>query len=197
MVKQRRTASIERKTTETSISVQLNLDGSGKSDISTQVPFLDHMLQQLVYHSRLDAHILCQGDKEIDAHHSVEDTGISLGKAFISALGDKKDITRYGFAYAPLDEALSRAVVDISGRSGLFLHARWTAAKVGNFDTQLIQEFFQGFVNHSKISLHLDCLYGINCHHQIESLFKACALALKTAIARQTGTGIPSTKGVL
>lgn len=195
MAKQGRTASIKRKTNETSISVELNLDGSGENVVGTEVPFLDHMLQQLFCHSRVDAKIRCQGDKEIDAHHLVEDSGIVIGKALAEALGKKTGIVRYGFAYAPLDEALSRAVVDISGRPSLCLRAEWTAARVGDFDTQLVREFFQGFVNHSTISLQLDCLYGINCHHQIESLFKAFALALRMAIAPQAG--VPSTKGSL
>jgi len=195
MVKQERTASVERKTKETSISIQLNLDGNGKNTISTQVPFLDHMLQQLSHHSRIDAQIRCQGDKEVDDHHLVEDTGIGFGTAICQALGEKTAIARYGFAYAPLDEALSRAVVDISNRPLLCLRVEWTSDRVGDFDTQLVQEFFRGFVNHSGITLHLDCLNGINCHHQIESLFKAFALALRVAITTQAG--IPSTKGKL
>ncbi len=195
MAKQERTILVERETKETNIEVGLNLDGSGKNTISTQVPFLDHMLQQLSHHSLIDAQISCQGDKEVDDHHLVEDTGIGLGIAIGKALGDKTSIVRYGFAYAPLDEALSRAVVDISNRPLLCLRAEWTSDRVGDFDTQLVREFFRGFVNHSETTLHLDCLNGINCHHQIESLFKAFALALRMAIRPQAG--IPSTKGRL
>ena len=192
-----RKARIERKTAETAIKLTLDLDGSGKTQLKTGIPFLEHLFQQLAKHGGLDLTITCQGDLDIDAHHSVEDLGIVLGQALTLILQDKRGIARYGHAYAPLDEALSRAVVDISGRPGLFLRAKWSAARVGSFDAQLVREFFQGLANHANITLHLDCLYGINCHHQIESLFKAFALALKQALRLTGRQDYPSTKGVL
>ena len=192
-----RTARISRKTAETEILLKLNADGSGETQFATGIPFLEHLLHQLARHGGLDLEVSCKGDLEIDAHHSTEDIGIVMGQALAQILADKTGITRYGYAYAPLDEALSRAVVDLSGRPGLFLRVDWTAERIGVFDTQLVREFFQGMVNHAGITLHLDCLTGINCHHQAESLFKACALALKQALQRGEGKGIPSTKRVL
>lgn len=192
-----RKAQIVRKTAETDIKLTLDLDGSGEAQLRTGIPFLEHLLSQLAKHGGLNLTITCKGDLDIDAHHSVEDLGIVLGQAVALLLKDKRGITRYGHAYAPLDEALSRAVVDVSGRSGLFLRANWSAARVGSFDAQLVREFFQGFVNHARITLHLECLYGVNCHHQIESVFKAFALALKQALRLSGRQDYPSTKGVL
>ncbi len=189
----------ERKTNETDIAVSLELYGSGKAEIETGVPFLDHMLDQIARHGLMDISIKCDGDNEIDDHHTVEDVGITFGQAFFDAVGDKKGLTRYGHAYVPLDEALSRVVIDLSGRPGLDLGVKFTRDRVGTFDLDLIREFFQGFVNHALVTLHIDNLKGINSHHQAETVFKAFGRALRMAVApdeRQANT-IPSTKGSL
>ena len=189
----------ERKTNETDIKLSLELYGIGKANIDTGVPFLDHMLDQIARHGLMDITISCKGDTEIDDHHTVEDVGITLGKAFSDAVGDKKGLTRYGHSYVPLDEALSRVVIDLSGRPGLELGVKFTRDRVGSFDLDLIREFFQGFVNHSLVTLHIDNLKGINSHHQAETVFKAFGRALRMATTpdeRQSGV-IPSTKGSL
>ena len=189
----------ERKTNETDIKVSLELYGVGRANIDTDVPFLDHMLDQIARHGLMDLSIACKGDTDIDDHHTVEDIGITLGQAFFEAVGDKKGLTRYGYAYVPLDEALSRVVIDLSGRPGLDLGVKFTRDRVGTFDLDLIREFFQGFVNHSLITLHIDNLKGINSHHQAETVFKAFGRALRMAITpdeRQSDV-IPSTKGSL
>jgi len=189
----------ERKTNETEISVSLELYGSGKAKINTGVPFLDHMLDQIARHGLMDLSIKCDGDNEIDDHHTVEDVGITIGQAFFDAVGDKKGLTRYGHAYVPLDEALSRVVVDLSGRPGLDLGVEFTRDRVGSFDLDLIREFFQGFVNHALVTLHIDNLKGVNSHHQAETVFKAFGRALRMAVTpdeRQANI-IPSTKGSL
>lgn len=189
----------ERKTNETDIKVSLELYGIGKANIDTGVPFLDHMLDQIARHGLMDITISCKGDTDIDDHHTVEDVGITLGKAFSDAVGDKKGLTRYGHSYVPLDEALSRVVIDLSGRPGLELGVKYTRDRVGSFDLDLIREFFQGFVNHSLVTLHIDNLKGINSHHQAETVFKAFGRALRMATTpdeRQSGV-IPSTKGSL
>jgi len=189
----------ERKTNETDIKISLELYGVGNSKIETGVPFLDHMLDQIARHGLMDLTIDCKGDNEIDDHHTVEDIGITLGQAFFEAVGDKKGLTRYGHAYVPLDEALSRVVVDLSGRPGLDLGVKFTRDRVGSFDLDLIREFFQGFVNHSLVTLHIDNLKGINSHHQAETVFKAFGRALRMASTpdeRQSNV-IPSTKGSL
>ena len=189
----------ERKTNETDIKISLELYGVGNSKIETGVPFLDHMLDQIASHGLMDLTIDCKGDNEIDDHHTVEDIGITLGQAFFEAVGDKKGLTRYGHAYVTLDEALSRVVVDLSGRPGLYLGVKFTRDRVGSFDLDLIREFFQGFVNHSLVTLHIDNLKGINSHHQAETVFKAFGRALRMAITtdeRQSNI-IPSTKGSL
>jgi len=194
-----RTAEIIRNTNETRIRVAINLDGTGLQKLNTGVPFLDHMLDQIARHGLIDLDIECVGDLHIDAHHSVEDTGITLGMAFAKAIGDKKGIRRYGHAYVPLDEALSRVVIDFSGRPGLEMHVPWKRAMIGSFDVDLAHEFFQGFVNHALVSLHIDNLRGENAHHQCETVFKAFGRALRMATeldARSAGT-IPSTKGSL
>lgn len=194
-----RCASIERITSETQIWVQINLDGQGKGVFDTGVPFLDHMLDQIARHGLIDLDIRAKGDLHIDAHHTVEDIGISLGQAFAKALADKKGINRYGHAYVPLDEALSRVVIDFSGRPGLVFEVPFTRARIGDFDVDLFYEFFQGFVNHAQVSLHVDNLRGRNSHHQIETVFKAFGRALRMAITpdpRMAGI-IPSTKGSL
>jgi imidazoleglycerol-phosphate dehydratase len=194
-----RTASITRNTNETQIRVAINLDGTGQQKLNTGVPFLDHMLDQIARHGLIDLDIECIGDLHIDAHHSVEDTGITLGMAVAKAIGDKKGIRRYGHAYVPLDEALSRVVLDFSGRPGLEMHVPWKRSMIGNFDVDLAHEFFQGFVNHALVSLHIDNLRGENAHHQCETVFKAFGRALRMAAeldARSAGT-IPSTKGSL
>jgi len=194
-----RTARIDRKTAETEIVVEIDLDGSGRADLATGVPFLDHMLDQLARHGMLDLTVRAKGDLHIDAHHTVEDIGITLGQAFKSAVGDKKGVVRYGHAYVPLDEALSRAVIDLSGRPGLEFHVPFTRAMIGTFDVDLTHEFFQGFVNHALVTLHVDNLRGDNAHHQCETVFKAFARALRMAVSRdpRAGTAIPSTKGTL
>jgi imidazoleglycerol-phosphate dehydratase len=194
-----RQATVVRNTNETKITATVNLDGSGKGTLATGMPFLDHMLDQIVRHGLIDLDIRCEGDLHIDDHHSAEDTGITLGQAFAQALGDKKGIRRYGHAYVPLDEALSRVVVDISGRPGLEFHVDYTRARVGDFDVDLFYEFFQGFVNHAGVTLHIDNLRGRNTHHQIETVFKAFARALRAAVEpdpRMQGV-MPSTKGSL
>ena len=189
----------QRKTNETDISVSLELYGTGKADIQTGVPFLDHMLDQIARHGLMDLSIKCDGDTEIDDHHTVEDIGITIGQAFFEAVGDKKGLTRYGHAYVPLDEALSRVVVDLSGRPGLDLGVKFTRDRVGTFDVDLIREFFQGFVNHALLTLHIDNMKGVNSHHQAETVFKAFGRALRMAVTpdeRQVNV-IPSTKGSL
>ena len=172
----------QRKTNETDISVSLELYGTGKADIQTGVPFLDHMLDQIARHGLMDLSIKCDGDTEIDDHHTVEDIGITIGQAFFEAVGDKKGLTRYGHAYVPLDEALSRVVVDLSGRPGLDLGVKFTRDRVGTFDVDLIREFFQGFVNHALVTLHIDNMKGVNSHHQAETVFKAFGRALRMAV---------------
>jgi imidazoleglycerol-phosphate dehydratase len=192
-------AKVSRDTLETQITVEVNLDGTGKADFETGVPFLDHMLDQISRHGLIDISVKANGDTEIDDHHTVEDIGITIGQAFKDALGDKKGIRRYGHAYVPLDEALSRVVVDFSGRPGLEMFVDFCRPRVGNFDVDLTYEFFQGFVNHADISLHIDNIRGSNTHHQIETIFKAFGRALRMAIEldpRMPGL-MPSTKGTL
>jgi len=194
-----RQAQVNRNTLETRIDLNVNLDGTGKSTLATGVPFLDHMLDQVARHGMIDMEITAKGDLHIDAHHTVEDIGITLGQAFTQAAGDKKGLRRYGHAYVPLDEALSRVVVDLSGRPGMAFNVEFTRARIGEFDVDLIKEFFQGFVNHALITLHIDNLSGSNAHHQAETVFKAFGRALRQAIEadpRAAGT-IPSTKGSL
>src|SRR5437764_270707 len=194
-----RTAKVERKTAETTITVAVNWDGSGKTVLATGVPFLDHMLDQVSRHSLIDLDIRAEGDLHIDAHHTVEDVGITLGQAVKQALGDKKGIRRFGHAYVPLDEALSRVVLDLSGRPGLEYHVPFTRALIGTFDVDLVHEFFQGFVNHALATLHIDNLRGDNAHHQAETVFKAFARALRMAVELDPRGGgkVPSTKGAL
>lgn len=194
-----RTAQVTRNTLETQIAVSLNLDGSGVSKLDTGVPFLDHMLDQIARHGLIDLDIQAKGDLHIDAHHTVEDTGITLGQAFAQALGDKKGIRRYGHAYVPLDEALSRVVIDLSGRPGLEYHVDYTRARIGEFDVDLFLEFFRGFINHAGVTLHIDNLRGINAHHQAETIFKAFGRALRMAVEADARMGdvLPSTKGAL
>ena len=194
-----RTAEIQRDTRETQVFVAVDLDGSGAAKLSSGIPFLDHMLDQLARHGGLDLTVRAKGDLEIDAHHTVEDIGITLGMAVGKALGDKKGIRRYGHAYVPLDEALSRAVVDFSGRPGLEYHVDFSRARVGEFDVDLMHEFFQGFVNHALATVHIDNLRGDNAHHQCETVFKAFARALRMALeADPKAAGVvPSTKGSL
>lgn len=194
-----RRASISRDTLETQISVELNLDGSGQSEFDTGVPFLEHMLDQIARHGMMDLKVHARGDLHIDAHHTVEDIGITLGQAFAAALGDKAGIQRYGHAYVPLDEALSRVVIDFSGRPGLTFEVPFTRAVIGNFDVDLTFEFFQGFVNHALVTLHIDNLRGHNAHHQAETVFKAFGRALRMATARDPALAgrAASTKGVL
>ncbi len=194
-----RTANVTRNTAETQISVALNLDGTGKARLETGVPFLDHMLDQIARHGLVDLEVTAKGDLHIDAHHTVEDIGITLGQAVAKAVGDRKGIRRFGHAYVPLDEALSRVVIDFSGRPGLEFHVPFTRALIGEFDVDLVHEFFQGFVNHALVTLHVDNLRGENAHHQCETVFKAFARALRMAVEadpRAAGT-IPSTKGTL
>jgi imidazoleglycerol-phosphate dehydratase len=194
-----RKATVERNTLETQITVTVNLDGSGRTQFETGVPFLEHMLDQVARHGMVDLAVKAVGDLHIDDHHTVEDIGITLGQAFARAMGDKKGIFRYGHAYVPLDEALSRVVIDFSGRPGLEYHVPFTRATVGGFDVDLFLEFFQGFVNHAQVTLHIDNLRGDNSHHQAETVFKAFGRALRMALAqdpRMAGV-TPSTKGVL
>ena len=194
-----RSADVTRKTAETNIRVAVNLDGTGQSRLATGIGFLDHMIDQIARHGLIDLDIQCEGDLHIDGHHTVEDIGITLGQAFAKAVGDKKGIRRYGHAYVPLDEALSRVVIDFSGRPGLHMDVQFTAGMIGALDTQLVYEFFQGFVNHAGVTLHIDNLKGVNAHHQCETIFKAFARALRAALEldpRAMGV-IPSTKGSL
>ena len=194
-----RSAEVERNTKETQIRVKLNLDGKGVAKLATGLPFLEHMLDQVARHGMLDLEIEAKGDLHIDAHHTVEDIGITLGQAFVKALGDKAGIRRFGHAYVPLDEALSRVVIDFSGRPGLEYHVPFTRALIGEFDVDLVHEFFQGFVNHAQVTLHVDNLRGDNAHHQCETIFKAFARALRMASERDLRTqgAVPSTKGSL
>ncbi len=195
-----RAAEVRRDTAETQIRVALNLDGAGTRKLDSGLPFLDHMLDQIARHGLIDLEIHANGDLEIDAHHTVEDIGITLGQAFAKAIGEKRGVRRYGHAYVPLDEALSRVVVDLSGRPGLEFGVQWKRGVVGSFDLDLIHEFFQGFVNHAQVTLHIDNLKGENAHHQCETVFKAFARALRMAVEhdpRLAGDAIPSTKGSL
>lgn len=194
-----RTAEVVRHTAETHVRVALNLDGTGQSRLQTGIGFFDHMLDQIARHALVDLDIEATGDLHIDGHHTVEDVGITLGQAVAAAIGDKKGIRRYGHAYVPLDEALSRVVMDFSGRPGLIMDVPFTSGMIGTLDTQLVREFFQGFVNHALVSLHIDNLKGCNAHHQAESVFKAFARALRAAVERDARIAgiIPSTKGTL
>jgi imidazoleglycerol-phosphate dehydratase len=194
-----RSAAVTRKTAETGIRVSVNLDGTGSAKLATGVPFLDHMLDQVARHGLIDLEVDAKGDLHIDAHHTVEDIGITLGQAVAKAVGDKKGIRRFGHAYVPLDEALSRVVIDFSGRPGLEFHVAFVRARIGEFDVDLVHEFFQGFVNHAQVTLHVDNLRGANAHHQAETVFKAFARALRMAVEpdpRAAGA-VPSTKGTL
>ncbi|WP_130538338.1 imidazoleglycerol-phosphate dehydratase HisB [Thiomicrorhabdus indica] len=194
-----RTATVERNTLETKIKISVNLDGEGTAKFDTGVPFFEHMLEQIARHGMMDIEINADGDLHIDDHHTVEDVGITLGQAIAQAIGDKKGITRYGHAYVPLDEALSRVVIDLSGRPGLEFHCDFTREQIGSFETQLVLEFFQGFVNHANATLHIDNIRGYNAHHQAETIFKAFGRALRMALsedARMAGK-MPSTKGSL
>lgn len=194
-----RTASVERDTLETQIKIEVNLDGTGKCQLDTGVPFLEHMLDQVARHGLIDMTIVARGDLHIDAHHTVEDIGITLGQAVSKALGDKKGIVRYGHAYVPLDEALSRVVIDFSGRPGLEYNAEYPRSMIGEFDVDLLHEFFQGFVNHANVTLHIDSLRGSNSHHIAETIFKAFGRAVRMALTadpRMAGV-MPSTKGSL
>ena len=194
-----RTATVVRNTLETQISVTVNLDGTGSAQLNTGVPFLDHMLDQIARHGLIDLEITAKGDLHIDAHHTVEDVGITFGQAFARALDDKKGIRRYGHAYVPLDEALSRVVIDLSGRPGIEYHVDYTRARIGDFDVDLFLEFFRGFVNHAGVTLHIDNLRGINAHHQAETVFKAFGRAMRMAVEPDARLGdvLPSTKGAL
>ena len=194
-----RSARVERNTLETQITVALNLDGIGKSDFDTGIPFLEHMLEQISRHGLIDLEINASGDLHIDAHHTVEDIGITLGQALVKAVGDKKGIRRYGHAYVPLDEALSRVVIDLSGRPGLEFHVDFTRGMIGAFDVDLFHEFFQGLVNHAAMTVHIDNLRGTNAHHQAETVFKAFGRALRIALEPDPRLGdvVPSTKGSL
>ncbi|MBU6467668.1 MAG: imidazoleglycerol-phosphate dehydratase HisB [Betaproteobacteria bacterium] len=194
-----RTAEVKRNTLETQVSVQINLDGQGNANLNTGIAFLDHMLDQVARHGLIDLSVQCQGDLHIDAHHTVEDIGITIGQALAQALGSKQGLRRYGFAMVPLDESLSRVVVDLSGRPGLFFDVPFTRARIGDFDVDLFFEFFQGFVNHAQITLHIDNLKGRNAHHQAETLFKAFGRALRMATEHDPRIAgvIPSTKGAL
>jgi imidazoleglycerol-phosphate dehydratase len=194
-----RQVDVTRNTSETQIQIALNLDGTGKAELASGVPFLDHMLDQIARHGMIDLKVIAKGDTHIDDHHTVEDVGITLGQAIAKAVGDKAGITRYGHSYVPLDETLSRVVIDFSGRPGLEFHVPFTRARVGDFDVDLSIEFFRGFVNHAGVTLHIDNLRGINAHHQIETVFKAFGRALRMAVTpdpRAAGQ-VPSTKGSL
>ncbi len=193
-----RSAKVERNTLETQITVTVNLDGQGSANFQTGLPFLDHMLDQIARHGLIDLDIQANGDLHIDAHHTVEDIGITMGQAFAKAWGDKKGLRRYGHAYVPLDEALSRVVIDLSGRPGLEMDCQFSRASIGGFDVDLFYEFFQGFVNHGMVTLHIDNLKGRNAHHQAETIFKAFGRALRMAVEKDPRTNaMPSTKGVL
>ena len=193
-----RTASVSRDTLETRIRLSLNLDGSGKSALQSGLPFFDHMLDQVARHGLIDLELEAEGDLAVDAHHTVEDVGIAFGQAIAQAVGDKHGIARYGHAYVPLDEALSRVVLDFSGRPGLTYAINFARARIGSFDVDLLHEFFQGFANHARVTLHIDCLRGNNAHHQAETAFKAFGRALRMALAAdQRSNAIPSTKGTL
>ena len=194
-----RQVDVTRNTSETQIQITLNLDGTGKAELASGVPFLDHMLDQIARHGMIDLKVVAKGDTHIDDHHTVEDVGITLGQAIAKAVGDKAGITRYGHSYVPLDETLSRVVIDFSGRPGLEFHVPFTRARVGDFDVDLSIEFFRGFVNHAGVTLHIDNLRGVNAHHQIETVFKAFGRALRMALTpdpRAAGQ-VPSTKGSL
>jgi imidazoleglycerol-phosphate dehydratase len=195
----KRTAKVTRKTLETNISVEINIDGSGKSDLNSGIGFLDHMMEQISRHGLFDITVKAEGDLHIDSHHTVEDIGITLGQAFLKAMGDKLGIRRYGHAYVPLDEAMSRVVLDISGRPGLEFNAEFTRARIGDFDVDLFHEFFQGFTNHANVTLHIDNLKGENSHHQAETIFKAFGRALRIAVEHDEKIKgeTPSTKGSL
>jgi imidazoleglycerol-phosphate dehydratase len=195
----KRTAKVTRKTLETNISVEINIDGSGKSDLNSGIGFLDHMMEQISRHGLFDITVKAEGDLHIDFHHTVEDIGITLGQAFLKAMGDKLGIRRYGHAYVPLDEAMSRVVLDISGRPGLEFNAEFTRARIGDFDVDLFHEFFQGFTNHANVTLHIDNLKGENSHHQAETIFKAFGRALRIAVEHDEKIKgeTPSTKGSL
>nr|WP_297479547.1 imidazoleglycerol-phosphate dehydratase HisB [Ferrovum sp.] len=197
--KNMRCARLTRTTLETTVTVSLDLDGTGVSRLSTGVPFFDHMLDQVARHGLMDLEVACQGDLHIDAHHTIEDIGITLGQTFAQALGDKKGLVRYGHALIPLDEALSQVVVDLSGRPGLEYGVNYTRARIGDFDVDLIREFLQGFVNHAQVTLHVDNLKGRNAHHQAETLFKALGRALRMAatLDPRSASQVPSTKGSL
>lgn len=193
-----RRAAVKRKTRETDIALALNLDGSGRSRVATGVGFVDHMLASLATHSRFDLELRCRGDLHVDAHHSVEDVGIALGQALKAALGDKAGIARFGHAYCPLDEALARCVVDLSGRPWLHFGVVFRARRIGDMPTELFEDFFWALADHGRLNLHLDLLRGRNSHHIAETLFKSCARALAMAVAREArGAGVPSTKGIL
>ena len=194
-----RTAKVTRNTSETQVTIALNLDGTGKAELNSGVPFLDHMLDQIARHGLIDLNVQASGDTHIDDHHTVEDVGITLGQAVAQAIGDKRGLTRYGHSYVPLDEALSRVVIDFSGRPGLEFHVPFTRARVGTFDLDLSIEFFRGFVNHAGVSLHVDNLRGLNAHHQIETVFKAFGRALRMALTidPRAPEAIASTKGSL
>jgi len=194
-----RTGAVTRNTAETEISVSVNLDGKGRSKLATGVPFLDHMLDQVARHGLLDLEIEAKGDLHIDAHHTVEDIGIAVGQAIAKAIGEKRGVRRFGHAYVPLDEALSRVVIDFSGRPGLEFNVAFVRARIGEFDVDLVHEFFQGFVNHAQVTLHVDNLRGTNAHHQAETVFKAFARALRMAVETdpRAGREVPSTKGTL
>ncbi|MDP3483301.1 MAG: imidazoleglycerol-phosphate dehydratase HisB [Sulfuricella sp.] len=194
-----RTSQVTRNTLETQVSISLNLDGTGVAKLASGVPFLDHMLDQIARHGLVDLDISAKGDLHIDAHHTVEDIGITLGQAFAKAVGDKKGIRRYGHAYVPLDEALSRVVIDLSGRPGLVFAVDFSRGTIGEFDVDLVSEFFQGFVNHAGVTLHVDNLRGKNSHHQVETIFKAFGRALRMAVEvdSRLGGAMPSTKGSL
>ena len=194
-----RQVDVTRNTSETQIQITLNLDGTGKAELASGVPFLDHMLDQIARHGMIDLKVVAKGDTHIDDHHTVEDVGITLGQAIAKAVGDKAGITRYGYAYVPLDETLSRVVIDFSGRPGLEFHVPFTRARVGDFDVDLSIEFFRGFVNHAGVTLHIDNLRGVNAHHQIETVFKAFGRALRMALTpdQRAAGQVPSTKGSL
>lgn len=194
-----RTADVTRNTSETKIRVAVNLDGTGKNNLNSGVPFLDHMLDQIARHGMIDLDVECDGDTHIDDHHSVEDIGITLGQAVAKAIGDKAGIRRYGHAYVPMDESLSRVAIDFSGRPSLFYFVDFSRARIGNFDVDLAREFFQGFTNHAQATIHIDNLRGENAHHQCESVFKAFGRAVRMALEKdpRNENVIPSTKGVL